>query len=406
MNDMTFSQAATLLNAVVKQATGQTPAANIATPADLVAVAQTALKTGYDPILNAVSQVWSRTIFAARDYRTKFDELEMSLQRYGNAIRKISPVSGLMGDDQRYTWPVAYDAVGHSGNPLGNGESVDMYKINKQDVLQTNFYGTAVYEQDYTIFKDQFDAAFSSADEFMRFNAMNMTERNNDRESFRENVGRVLQANFIGGLIDENQTTRSINVLTAYNDATGASLTVETIYQPENFIAFIRWLYAYINTLAKMMSERTQMYQTIINNKPILRHTGKENLRVALATQFCEQIKSMVASNIYNPGDLSLPQYKEVNFWQTPETPLSVDITPVYTDNTGAVKNGSEVKKAMVIGLIHDVDALGYARVNPWSATTPLNIKGGYWNETYHETIKTISDNTEKAVVLYIENPA
>lgn len=403
MNDMTFSQAATLLNAVVKQATGQTPAANIATPADLVAVAQTALKTGYDPVLNAVSQVWSRTIFAARDYRTKFDELEMGLQRYGNAIRKISPVSGLMGDDQRYAWPVAYDAVGHSGNPLGNGESVDMYKINKQEVLQTNFYGTAVYEQDYTIFKDEFDAAFSSADEFMRFNAMKMTERNNDRESFRENVGRVLQANFIGGLIDENNAARVINVLTLYNDKTGLTLDHTTVFQPENFTSFIRWLYAYINTLAKMMSERTQMYQTIINNKPILRHTGKENLRVALSTQFCEQIKSMVISNIFNPGDLSLPQYKEVNFWQTPENPLEVHITPVYTDTTGAVKNGSEVNKQMVIGIIHDIDAIGYARVNPWSATSPLNIKGGYWNESYHETIKTISDNTEKAVVMVLE---
>ena len=403
MNDMTFSQAATLLNAVVKQATGQTPAANIATPADLVAVAQTALKTGYDPILNAVSQVWSRTIFAARDYRTKFDELEMSLQRYGNAIRKISPVSGLMGDDQRYVWPVAYDALGHSGNPLGNGESVDVYKINKQEVLQTNFYGTAVYEQDYTIFKDQLDAAFSSADEFMWFNSMNMTERNNDRESFRENVGRVLQANFIGGIIDENNAARVINVLTLYNDKTGLTLDQTTVFQPENFTGFIRWLYAYINTLAKMMSERTMMYQTIINNKPILRHTGKENLRVALATQFCEQIRSMVVSNIYNPGDLSLPQYKEVNFWQSPENPLEVHITPVYTDTAGAVKSGSEVNKQLVIGLIHDVDALGYARVNPWSATTPLNIKGGYWNETYHETIKTVSDNTEKAVVLLLE---
>ena len=124
---------------------------------------------------------------------------------------------------------------------------------------------------------------------------------------------------------------------------------------------------------------------------------------MALATQFCEQIRSMVMSSIYNPGDLSLPQYKEVNFWQTPEDPLEVHITPVYTDTTGAVKKGSEVNKSMVIGLIHDVDALGYARVNPWSATTPLNIKGGYWNETYHETIKTISDNTEKAVVLLLE---
>ena len=102
MNSMSISQASTLLNAIVKQATGQTPQAAINDAADLVSVAQTALLTGYDPIFNAVSQVWSRTIFSARPYTTKFNDLEMSLGAYGNAVRKLSAVSGLMLDDDQY----------------------------------------------------------------------------------------------------------------------------------------------------------------------------------------------------------------------------------------------------------------------------------------------------------------
>lgn len=138
-NSMTFEQSAALLNAAVKQATGQAVIGGITTPEKLVSVAQTALKTGYDPILHAMSQVWARTIFSTRDYRAPMSSLEWDLSRYGNAIRKLSPVSMEMQNDEAYEYPVAYDAVNHSSNPLGNGQSVDHYKISKQDVLQTNF---------------------------------------------------------------------------------------------------------------------------------------------------------------------------------------------------------------------------------------------------------------------------
>ena len=402
MNEMNFTQAATLLNAVVKQATGQTAQTTIATPGDLVSVAQTALKTGYDPIFNAISQIWSNTVFATRDYRSKFNELEMSLARYGNAIRKLSPVAMGMEDDQRYKHPVAYDST-QSGNVLGIGLSVDMYKINKQETLQTNFYGTAVYGQSYTIFKDQLDAAFSDAEEFMRFNAMHMAERKNDLESYKEGTARTLQANLIGAIIDEAQAPRVVKLLTEYNTATGLSLDHQTVMQPENYPSFIRWMYARINTLAKLMSERSNVFQTVINSKPILRHTNVENMRVALATSFYEQIKAMAQSVTFNQGNLVLPQFAEVNYWQSIDKPLSIDITPVYTDTNGAVKKGEQTTNEFVVGVIHDRDALGYAMVNQWAARTPMNTKGGYWNEDYHATVKTIMDMTEKAVVLLLE---
>lgn len=309
-----------------------------------------------------------------------------------------------MQDDQRFIWPVAYDATGHSTNALGNGESVDMYKISKQEVLQTNFYGTAVYQQRYTTFKDQFDVAMSSADEFMRFNAMNMTERNNDKESYREAVARGIQANFIAAILDEKQVSRVVHLLTEYNTETGLSLTAKSVYQPDNFAPFMRWVAARINVLARLMSERTQMYQTVVNAKPVLRFTRAENLRVALYSKAYEQMRTMVMSPTYHDNYLSLGNFESINFWQSIETPDSIEITPVYTSTTGAVKKASaEVKKSGIFGVMHDRDALGYCYTNTWSATTPLNIDGGYWNTAEHATIKTLQDNTEKAIVLLLD---
>lgn len=403
MNDMTFSQAATVLNEVVAQATGQKAIGGITTPEQFVAVAQVALKTGYDPIINAVSQVWSRTIFAVRRQRGNLRGLEMDMNRYGNAVRKLSPITQQMVDDQRFTFPVAYDAVGHADNPYGDGDSVDMWKISKQKVLQTNFYGTAVYQQRFTIFKDQFDAAFSSADEFARFNAMNMTERDNERENYRENVARAMQANFTGALISENDGSRVIKLLTEYNAATGLELTAQSVYAPENYAAFIRWVYARINTLKRMFNERSEMFQTVISGKHILRKTDSDNLRVALYAPAYEQIKSMALSTTYNDDLLDVGVFEPISFWQDIKTPDKIMVTPVYTDTDGTVKNGDAVEQSNVFGILHDRDALGYAPVNNWNAVTPLNIDGGYWNESYHTTFKAIQDNTEKACVLLLE---
>lgn len=403
-NDLTFAQAATVLNGLVQQMTGQAQTAAIATPQDFISVAQTALKGGLDPVINAIAQLWGRTIFSYRDYNAKFDGFRMDLDMFGNATRKLSVAASGMLDDESYLWPVTYDSINHSSNPTGDGVSVDMYTIHKPDVLQTMFYGTAVYEQTFTIFHDQFDAAFRSVEEFAQFNTMVMTERINDRESFREAVARGLQANFIGALIAENNANRVIHLLTEYNTLTGLSLTASTVYQPANFAPFMRWVYARIATLARMFDERSEMYQTIVNSKHILRHTPADRLRIAILSQAMDQIDAMVLSDTFNDQYLSRANWEGVNYWQSISDPASINVNAVYTDTNGTVAQSSTATTSSVVfGLLHDLDAMGYAYVSDWNAVTPFNSRGGYWNEDYKSRIKTISDNTEKAVVLLLD---
>lgn len=399
---MTIAQASTVLNNIAGQLTGGA-LAPITNNDDFVSVAQTLLLTGRDPVINALSQVWSKTIFAYRDYRAPLSGLEMDLERYGNAVRKLSPVARDMQDDEAFVWPVAYDAVNHSANPYGDGQSVDMWEIAKQRVQQMNFYGTAVYQQRYTIFKDQFDNAFSSADEFGRFNAMNLAERNNEKEQYKEAVARGIQTNFIGALIDENQTDRVVHLLTEYNAATGLTLTAKTVYQPANFAPFMRWVWARIKTIIRLMGARSNNYQTVVNGERVLRFTRPENMRVAILAQAYDQIETMVFSDTYHDDYLKGVNFESIDFWQSIDAPSSISVTPVYTGATGAVVTGSATTSSAVFGLLHDRDALGYSLVNAWSAVTPLNIDGGYWNESYHARIKTIQDNTEKAVVLLLD---
>ena len=307
-----------------------------------------------------------------------------------------------MVDDQAFEWPVTYDA-GQSP-PLGDGQSVDQYKISKSRVLQTNFYGSSAYSQTFTIFERQFDVAFSSAEEFVRFNEAMITERRNDRESYEEGKARLLQLNFIASILDEGSSDRVIHLLTEYNTLTGQSLTATDIYTAANFEAFIRWMYSRIRTLVGLMRSRSDKFQTVISGYNILRHTDPENVRVALYRPFLEMIRSMVLSNLYNADMMTLPTYEAIDFWQSIDTPQGINTTPVYTDTSGAVKTASAaVTNNSVIGLIHDVDAVGYALLDERVNVSPYNASGDYWNEFYKFRMMAIQDMTEKALVLCLD---
>ena len=399
--DFAVQQAATILNAVVKQQTGQVAATAIGNAADFISTAETALKTGRDPVLNAISQVWRNTVFAARGYDNPLSTLRYTAERWGNATRKLSPEAREVEDDERYLYPIGYDA--NQTDPYGDGLSVDMYKIRKQKVVQTNFYGSLVYEQVYTIFQDQFDVAFSSPEEFVRFNAMNLTERMNDRASYEEAKARLLQLNFIGALLDEANTDRVVHLLTEYNAATGLSLTATTVMQAGNFEAFIRWMYARIKTIVGLMKHRSNKFQTVLTGTNILRHTDAQNVRIALYTPFMEMIKTMVLSGLYHSDMMTLPTYEAIDFWQSINSPQTIKIEPYYTGANGAAKTGNSVDNSTVIGLIHDRDAIGYNWIAPRSLVTPVNAAGAYYNEFYHARFATLSDNTEKAVVLCLD---
>jgi hypothetical protein len=232
---------------------------------------------------------------------------------------------------------------------------------------------------------------------------MNVTERMNDRRSYEEAKARALQLNFAAALIDENQSDRVVHLLSEYNTATGLTLTATTVYQPANFEAFIRWAYARIKTIVGLMAHRSEAFQTVITGHTVLRHTDAENVRIALYRPLMEQINSMVLSGLYHNDKMTLPTYEAVDYWQSIDTPAGVNITPVYTGANGAQKEGSAVETDKLIGIIHDKDAIGYAWINPTAAVTPLNAAGMYYNEFYHARFATLSDVTEKGVVLLMD---
>ena len=401
VNNMTVYQASTLLNAVAQQATGQTGLASTGAQ-DFVSVATTLLKTGYDPVINAISQVWARTIFSVRPYSAKFRGIEMDLNRWGNAVRKLSIADKPAKDDDRFVWPTAYDPT-QTSNPTGEGVSVDMYPQCKPDILQTNFYGQFTYSNCYTTYRDNFDVAFSGPEEFMRFNEMVASNRSDKLEHWREMLARGLVANLIASIVSENQSDRVVHLLTEYNTETGLTLTATTVMQPDNYVPFMRWARARVMTIARMMTNRSEIYQTVVNGKHIMRHTDPQDLKVYLSAAALDRMSTVVDSITFNDEILRWADYEPVDFWQAIDNPTSIQTVPVYTGTDGTIVQAeSAVTVNNIFGILFDRDALGYAEVNRWSAPTPLNPRNGQINIYDHVNARALMDMTEKAVVLLL----
>lgn len=390
VNDLTITDVGTILTSIAKQATGASTL-SVNNTKDFITVAQTTLKVGYDPLIASISQVLSKTIFSIRPYYRKFAGINVSNQQFGNITRKLNISDKDWETDERL--------------PLTDGASVDMYKVIKPSILQTNFYGANKYQRHITIFKDQLDTAFASPDEFGRFITMVMQNATDVIEQGHETLARSVIANFIGGILaDEDNDTRTIHLLTEYNELTGQTLTAETVYQPENFGNFMKFVVARIKSLSAMFTERTQLYQTQVTDKPITRHTPYRNQKLYLYSPTQYLTETAVLSDIYNDQYMKLMDFERVNFWQNPNSPDALNVMPIYLKSDGTLTSPTAaVNKPHVFGVLFDDEALGYTVVNQWSATTPFNAAGGYSNVYYHFTDRYWNDFTEKGVVLLLD---
>ena len=405
VNTLTFEQISTILSSLCQQATGQT-AITAKDTGDFVSVAQATLSAGNDAVLNAISNVLSRTIFSIRPFNAKFVGLEKSLPRWGAYMRKLSIADNDWADDAAYDYPVLYDVT--EDVPSGDGGTVDQWTIKKPNILQTNFFGMSIYGDHMSIMEDQLETAFKGPDELGSFLSLITTNLSNRLEVSRDTIARGLVSNLIASLVSENKTERVVHLLTEYNTLCGLTgddaLTSSTVYQPDNFAPFMKWVYSRVSQISGLMTEQSELFQTVVNSKHILRNTPQNRQKIYMYAPARYQIDARVLADTYHDSYLKYADVETVNFWQSIKTPDTVKVKPSYTHTDGTVKTpGSAVTQANVFGVIFDEDAMGYALLDRRIIPTPVNASGLYRNLWVHCKQKVFMDNTEKAAVLLLD---
>lgn len=390
VNNLTFNQLSTLLNGIQSQVTGASAIAPVNT-SEFVSVAQTVLKTGTDPVMSAISQILGRTIFSVRPYSAKFKGLLMDSQRWGGITRKINYVDKSFTDD--------------SGFSLTDGQAVDQYVVNKPEVIQTNYYGSNVYQKSVTIFRDQLDTAFSGVNEFGEFISGVMQNISDQIEQAHEDTGRMTIANLVGGIIAAQKANQIVHLLTEYNALTGTKLTANTVYAPENYKPFMLWVYSRIAKASAMLTERSQLYHFNLTGKPIQRHTPVNRQRLYLYADARYQTEAQVLADTYHDNYLSFGETETVNYWQSIESPAQIQVKPVYFDEAdGSIVTAADnVTQDNIFAVIMDEEAAGMNIFNYELAATPYNARGRYTNMWWSFNERYFNDFTENAMVFLLD---
>lgn len=381
-----FKDLSTILADMVSLAIGTAISEPINT-SEFVSVAQIGLKTGYDPLMTAINQVLSKTIFAVRPYNRKLRVLEADQLRYGNHVRKINYL------DKPFERNKMFDLV--------DGESIDPWVVNKPLVVQTNVYGQVTYAKNSTIYLDQLDNAMTGPDQFASFITGQMQNRSDMIEQAHETTARNTVANMIGGKI---HLTQYIDLLAEYAAATGITLTPATVYVPDNFVPFAKWFSGYVKTLSELMTERSELFHQNFTAGTIMRHTPKDRQKALIYTGHLNTTDATALSSVFNEQYMKMVENEPINFWQSISDPTEVSVKAGVTKADGTPEEAT-VNHKHVLGVIFDEEAMGYTVVNERSLTSPVNNIGGYYNVTDSFQDRYWNDFTENCVVLTLGEP-
>lgn len=395
VNALGIEDVRSLLNDLHTQVTGQAGITPTNT-ADFISMAQATLAAGTDKVWSAMQIQLSKTLFSVRPYSRKFKGLLADDTRWGGIIQKVSYV-----DSDLTTAEMVYHPV--------DGQSVDQWVQKKGDILVTRFTGSDAYQDWITIYDQALRDAFLSESQLGAFYAGKMQQLSNKWEQYIEELNRTALANFIAAKVNKETDFPDgvVHLITEYNTLTGltgnAALTAQTVYQPANIRAFFQFVRARINTLSRLMTNRSVKFQCNVTGKPVPRHTPLEYQKMYILSEALDQIDAMVNTNTYHDEPLAYADVEGVDFWQSIDSPDQMKITPVIIDANGQAVTGTAQTISHLFGVIFDEDAVVTNMKDYRLESTPLNARGLYRNTWLTSNSQYCNDLTEKGIVLLLD---
>ena len=375
--NMAVNQIYRIINSVVSQNLGSTGLTQINTEQGLISLGNAVLSssTTTNDFINSLVDLIGKDIFSFRKYNSKFKDLMRDNFEYGLVARKIKVSMPEVEADQSYD--------------LQDGSSVDMYKIAKPKATQKLFESKTPWQIRVTISRHQLKNAFKNEGNMDAFLSLVYGEVQNEIEVVIDGMGRNCLANFIAEVSDKPK--RGINVLDMYNKifTTETLKAANCMYSPK----FLRFLSSTINKYTKRMTDMSVNF----NDGTETRFTPIDKQKLFILTDWQQEIESSLLANDFHDSYNKLKGFNEVSYWQSSETPDSIDVKRASDDTPKKISG--------VIACLGDIEALGTFKEDEWTATTPMNAAGGYYNTYWHFNKLWFNDLSENFVMFYVADP-
>ena len=369
---MDINQIYGIVNSVTAQAMGKNALAVIDNTS-LIALGDTVLssQTNIENWTQALVQRIGRTIISQRRYSASYKRMLRNDMEWGAILQKIKVDMPEAEEDQSYD--------------IAQGGTVDHYKVNKQKVHQKLFVTETPWQMHLSVKRKDLEEAFTNASVMGGFISAKFTEVQNAIELALEDLSMNCVNNYIAEL---DGTTRTIKLLTMYNDLTGGSLTADNAMYDDGFLRFC------VKQIKLVSDRMVRMTQGIYNDNSTSRHTPYELQNLYISSEYERSLETVTQYQAFRDKYVQLDGYETIPFWQSIKTPNDIHLK--------RASDGSDVTVSNVLAMLFDYDALGTYKSKVWTATTPLNAAGGYMNYYWHLKDLYFNDLSENAVVFVV----
>lgn len=410
---LTVKDAHSIVNLMVKEATGQDATIQAVDTSSFVSVGETLLASGTENTLNALALVLGRTFMAVRPYEAKLRIINaLNSGLYANRMRKISfysreaQIDGASNTDLKTNFKFGYDNGSNGGQ-----STASMWEQSPAVPLQLSFGGSSEWQDSTTVYEKQLQVAFRSEAEFIDFVSGIMTEKGNDIESQKEAFNRIALVNFMGGVIDLNQGSSVINMTAAFNAKFNTSYSTAQL-QSVHLKEFLEFFVATVKTISDDLEYRSNKYhwspaKTIDGvSYTLLRHTPKSRQKMVMYKPFWNEAEAMVMPEIFNDQYLSIDNFEGVQFWQNANDGAAISVTPAIPDvsNPTAQTVGDPVAKDYILGMIFDEDAILVDYEMEDASATVKESRKHFHNIWWTFRKNAINDYTENSVIFIMED--
>lgn len=377
---------------------------------------------------NEIANKVRLSINVARKYDAKLESL----------IRGAMPANGVLEIIQN----TFFDTRVADFVNLVDGESVDMYKVNKGKQTADYFVDENAFKLFVTIQDVELEGAFLSGDAMQAFITGKITYLVNSYNLAREQGRRAMLASEIkdlstveaaasaDGLAQRYKLCELYNTVYGYQAADAGYVTKANALYDANFVKFAIMM---INKVHKKLSTPSQKF----NDGSIKTFTPDANKKLVCLGALSDSI--VAYKTTFSPDATVLPDHETIEFWQQEKDPYVAYFLPAstkyYIVNTDAQRNttnGSysyviasgktylrganawtevtdfddgkaQTPTAPTIAVLFDDIAMGEYITHEATRTTPYNAAGEYYNVYMNYQGKLIRLKSANQVIFTLE---
>ena len=322
-----------------------------------------------------------KVIFVNRLYAGGVPSVLMDSWEFGSIVEKIS--ADMPDADENDSWK------------LENGQEYSQDTFYQPKVSAKFFNSKVTFDVKLSFTTQQVKESFASVNELNAFLSMLETGVKNSMTVKLDGLIMRTINNMTAQTLYKGQAMQKVNLLTAYNTATGQTLKANKALLDKDFLKFA-------SLVIKKYQARITKMSNLFNQGQKSRFTNINDLHTVLLSDFADSAEVYLMSDTYHNDTVSLPQHETVPYWQgSGKTYSFADVSSIKVKINDGTKTAKDVSQTGIVGVMFDTNALGVSNLNQ-RTTTAYNARAEFYTNFYKMDAGYFNDLDENFVVFYV----